>query len=167
MRKNLIFPSTLALCGVALIGFAELLKPVPMLVWNASASVPIGLYHVVSGVPKRGDFVLVRTQKSVAALADRRHYLPQNVPLIKRVAAMEGDNICVSKQTVSINGKAVVQRFKRDSKGRLLPAWSVCQRLKEGEYFLLADAKDSFDSRYFGAVSEDHIIGRLVPLWTD
>lgn len=167
MKKHFIFPSILAFCGVMLLGLSELWQPAPVLVWNASASVPKGLYHVVSGVPKHGDYVLVRTPKPVAALADRRHYLPLNVPLIKRVAAMARDRICVSKQMVSINGEAVAQRFERDSKGRLLPVWSVCQRLKEREYFLLADAKDSFDSRYFGAVSGDHIIGRLEPLWTD
>ncbi|MGB8275918.1 MAG: S26 family signal peptidase, partial [Alphaproteobacteria bacterium] len=51
----------LTLFGLGLIGLATLARPAPWLVWNASASAPIGLYRVLPGKPIRGDLVLVRT----------------------------------------------------------------------------------------------------------
>lgn len=33
-------------CAVIVVGSSALLHPVPKLIWNASASVPIGLYRV-------------------------------------------------------------------------------------------------------------------------
>src|SRR3546814_20043258 len=84
---------TLTMFGLGLIGLAALARPAPWLVWNASASAPIGLYRVFPGKPASGDLVLVRTPDSARQLAAERGYLPQNVPLLKRVAALDGDNI--------------------------------------------------------------------------
>src|SRR3546814_3022581 len=39
---------TLTMFGLGLIGLAALARPAPWLVWNASASAPIGLYRVRS-----------------------------------------------------------------------------------------------------------------------
>ena len=45
--------------GVVLIGASA--DPVqPSLVWNLSASVPVGLYVIDAGVPKLDDYVLIR-----------------------------------------------------------------------------------------------------------
>src|SRR5690606_15118701 len=59
----------------------------PLLVWNASASAPIGLYRVMGGPARKGDLVLVRTPIAVARLAAKRGYIPLHVPLVKRIAA--------------------------------------------------------------------------------
>ena len=76
--------------GLGCVGFAMLVRPAPLLLWNASASAPVGLYRVMSGAPiQRGDMVLVRTPDSVRDLAAERGYLPLNVPLVKRVAALD------------------------------------------------------------------------------
>jgi type IV secretory pathway protease TraF len=56
-----------ALFGLGLIGFAGLARPAPWLVWNASASAPIGLYRVVSDNAARGDLVLAHAPESVRA----------------------------------------------------------------------------------------------------
>src|SRR5215510_3209158 len=74
-----------ALLGLGLIGLAALARQAPWLVWNASASAPIGLYRVLSGNAVRGDLVLVRTPNSVRQLAAERGYLPATVPLVKRI----------------------------------------------------------------------------------
>lgn len=156
-----------AAVGIALIGFSAVAQPKPIVVWNASASVPVGLYSIISGIPKLGHLVLVRTPDSVKTLADKRRYLPPSVPLVKRISAVSGDVVCAINRTVAINGTKVAFQLKADRAGRRLPRWNGCQRLKRDEYFLLGSAPDSFDSRYFGPVKNVCIIGRLVPLWTE
>lgn len=155
----------LTLFGLGLIGLATLAQPAPWLVWNASASAPIGLYRALPGKPIRGDLVLVRTPSSVRQLAAERGYLPQNVPLVKRVAALDGDIVCAVGDAISINGRVVAERLARDRLGRPLPSWSGCHLLDGGEAILLMEGRaDSFDSRYFGPIPTTAIIGRLAPL---
>jgi conjugative transfer signal peptidase TraF len=137
-------------------------------VWNASASAPIGLYRVLPENAVRGDLVLVRTPESVRQLAAERGYLPLNVPLVKRVAAADGDIVCAADDAISVNGRVVAERLARDRLGRPLPRWSGCLLLDVGETFLLMEGvSDSFDGRYFGPVPTAAIIGRLVPLWVE
>jgi len=158
----------LTLFGLGLIGLATLARPAPRLVWNASASAPIGLYRVLPENAVRGDLVLVRTPSSVQQLAAERGYLPQNVPLVKRVAAASGDIVCAAGDAISINGRIVAERLARDRLGRPLPRWSGCLLLDGGEAFLLMEGvSDSFDGRYFGPVPTAAIIGRLAPLWVE
>lgn len=140
----------------------------PILIWNASASAPIGLYlrRDETGV-SHGDLVLVEPPRALARFADERHYLPFGVPLIKRIAALSGSTICGQGDTVSIDGKVLLKRQKRDGRGRSLPAWSGCHRLNADEVFLAMEGvPGSFDGRYFGALPVTTIRGRLVPLWT-
>ena len=59
MKRPAFLPFAATLAGIALVGFSAIARPQPHLVWNASASAPIGLYRVVSGAPERGDFILV------------------------------------------------------------------------------------------------------------
>jgi len=158
----------LAGLGVAIISLTPTERAVPWLVWNASASAPVGLYRTVTGPAKRGDLVLVRPPVDVAALATERGYLPDGVPLIKRVAARAGNHVCAVGGRVFLSGHPPIHRLETDAAGRPLPQWSGCQRLSRDEVFLLmAEAPDSFDSRYFGPVPLASVIGRLVPLWTD
>jgi conjugative transfer signal peptidase TraF len=158
----------LALLGLGLIGLASLARPAPCLVWNASASAPIGFYRALPGDAVRGDLVLVRTPKAVRQLAAERGYLPSNVPLVKRVAALDGDVVCAASDAISINGRVVAKRLARDRLGRPLPTWSGCHLLDSGEAFLLMEGvSDSFDGRYFGPTPTAAIIGRLAPLWVE
>jgi conjugative transfer signal peptidase TraF len=104
----------------------------------------------------------------VRQLAAERGYLPQNVPLVKRVAALGGDIVCAAGDVISINGRAVAQRLARDRLGRPLPGWTGCQTLDPDDVFLLMEnVAGSFDGRYFGPVRRAAIIGRLAPLWTE
>ncbi|OWK18952.1 conjugal transfer protein [Mesorhizobium amorphae CCBAU 01583] len=158
----------IAAFGLGLIGFADFVKPSPWLVWNASASAPVGLYRIAAGSPARGDLVLVLPPKSVADLAAERGYLPRNVPLVKRLAALPGEHVCAFNDAIIIGGEIVARRLATDARGRTLPWWNGCRKLADDELFLLGDDADrSFDSRYFGPVPAANIIGRLVPLWTE
>jgi conjugative transfer signal peptidase TraF len=99
-------------------------------------------------------------------LASSRRYLPANVPLLKRVAAIPGDTVCAREAEIWINGHATARRLAKDGLGRPMPAWSGCRRLGRNELFLLmAESPASFDGRYFGPTARTGIIGRAHLLW--
>lgn len=159
----------LAVLAIAALGASALLQTRPRLVWNLSASAPIGLYWTASAAHPlaRGDFVLAHPPDDARALAAERGYLPSHVPLVKRVAALPGDEICASGSTVLINGRQVAERLARDGQGRPLPGWEGCRTLDDREVFLLMEGlSGSFDGRYFGPTAITAILGKLVPLWT-
>jgi conjugative transfer signal peptidase TraF len=159
--------AAIAAGALALIGFPVFIVPRPWLVWNASASAPIGLYVVTP--PRglsRGDMVVVWLPESARQLAERRHYLPANVPAVKRIVGVAGDRVCARGMTIQIAGRPPVSRLAHDRFGRPLPAWNGCRRLAPNELFLLmADAPASFDSRYFGPVPRANVLGRARLIW--
>ncbi|WDA39320.1 S26 family signal peptidase [Sphingobium sp. YC-XJ3] len=159
----------LALAVASLIGALSATiahPPRPLLVWNASASAPIGLYAVVGKAAIRsGDLVIARTPSAVRDLAARRRYIPTNVPLVKRVAALPGDRVCALGQEILVNGRWIGVRFTDDARGRPMPWWSGCVVLLDGALFLLMEKPVSFDGRYFGPTSARDVVGKAIPLW--
>lgn len=153
--------------GCACLAATIVAPPLPRLVWNASASAPIGLYAVAPGsAAARGDMVIARTPAGVRDLAARRRYIPANVPLVKRVAGVPGDRICATGAAITVNGRTVATRRKVDARGRPLPWWSGCRTLADGALFLLmAETPDSFDGRYFGPTPAKDVIGTATALW--
>ena len=152
--------------GSLALGLTIAWPPAPRLVWNASASAPIGLYRVYPGAPARaGDMVVARLTARYRALAAERHYLPANVPLVKRVAAAPDSQVCARGRAILIDNRKVAIRQLSDPHGRPLPWWEGCIRLRGGELFLLTDAPDSFDGRYVGVTEDTDVVGRAVLLW--
>ena len=141
----------------------------PVLAWNASASVPIGLYVVRPvGALRVGQLVFAMPPEPLAAFLAARNYLPERVPLLKHVAALPAQQVCRIGATVTINGIVVATALTRDSRDRLLPAWNGCRTIAQGEVFLLnRDVRDSLDGRYFGPLPVSSIIGSAVPIWTE
>ena len=151
--------------GLILIGISACPEQ-PTLVWNLSASVPIGLYAIDAGAPSRDHYVLVRLPAAAAQLANRRGYLPAGVGLLKRVSAAQGDRVCRIGLHIVINGVAVARAAAKDLSGRPMPVWRGCRHLQAGDLFLLGGGPDSFDSRYFGPVSSGDVVGPATPLVT-
>ncbi len=168
MRKHFAL-AAISGAAVAIVALTALWRPTPLLVWNASASVPIGLYAVRPvGIARVGELVVARPPEPLAAfLADGR-YLPEGVPLIKHIAALPGQTVCRDGFAVSVDGRVVADARKRDRAGRELPFWSGCRSIAPREVFLLnASEPASLDGRYFGPLPDSSIVGRAVPLWTN
>ena len=140
----------------------------PRLIWNATASAPVGLYEVRSQATfARGELVLIRPPQWVRLFAAARGYLPDTVPMAKQIAAQNGDTVCRAQDAITINHHIVARALFADRDGRTLPTWSGCHRFGKDEIFLLMDSvRASFDSRYFGPVPTTAIVGKLVPIWT-
>ena len=150
------------------IGLSALFHPMPRLIWNASASVPIGLYALrPAGSLQPGELVVVMPPDYLTDFLADRGYLPAGVPLLKRVLALPGQVVCRSGRRVTVDDVPVGEALERDRLGRPLPVWQGCHRIAEGEVFLMnRQREDSLDSRYFGALPAVAIVGRAKPLWT-
>jgi conjugative transfer signal peptidase TraF len=163
----------LAICAVASLavlgaGLSALHPPAPLLIWNASASVPIGLYAVhPAGLLQPGELVVVMPPDDLTDFLADRGFLPAGAPLLKRVLALPGQVACRYGRQITIDDAAVGEALERDHLGRPLPVWQGCHRIAEGEVFLMNIGRpDSLDSRYFGALPVATIVGRAEPLWT-
>lgn len=151
---------------VAFAGVAWL-EPHPRLLWNASASAPIGLYRVQQDDhPAVGELVAVMPLPDTARLMARRHYLPEGVPMLKRIAALSGQRVCRHGVRVTIDGKHVANALIHDRLGRALPVWRGCRVVPAGTLFLINTPADSFDSRYFGPIAASGLVGRALPILT-
>lgn len=149
---------------------ATLTAPVSRtMVWNTTASVPTGLYLIRGKQSIHvGERVAIHPPPALRRLLAERGYLPVGVPLLKRVGAVSGQRVCRFAQGVTIDGKLVGVARSFDRRGRSLPAWSGCHRIKSGELFVMnPDAPESFDGRYFGVLTSRDVIGRATPIWTD
>ncbi len=149
--------------------FGTLDVRVPWLVYNASASAPIGLYRVEQRLPRRGEMALVEPPPLVELMLYERGLLPRSVPLVKQVAAVGGDEVCRRKgegqDEIAINGQVVAEALEKDTDGRPLPKWEGCLHLATGEFFLLQPHPRSFDSRYFGPVLRCDVLGVVRRVW--
>ena len=139
-------------------------KQTPLLVYNGSQSVPIGLYSIDHSRPSRGDLVLVRPWPELAGLLARHDILPTGVPLLKTVAALTDDNVCRQGSAIRINGVLAAEILDSDARGQALSGWSSCRNLVRGELFLLQPHPRSFDSRYFGPALSCDVIGIARPI---
>ena len=165
-RLAWVMATTFATIGVALPALVEVPKT---LIWNASASAPIGLYAVQ---PPDGieitDLAVVVPPEPVVSFLSRGGYIPRGVPLMKRLLARPGQRVCRKNLLITVNGIAMGTARERDSRGRDLPKWQGCRTLRDGEVFLMNwQSADSLDGRYFGPLPASSIVGRATPLWTD
>lgn len=133
------------------------------------------------GKPQRGDIIVFRYPEDLTT------------PYIKRVIGVPGDRIVYSNKTLTINGKAVpatevglyegvgagasfideviLQENLGTLEHQILQTPQVRSRdadmvIPEGQYFVLGDNRDnSKDSRFWGTVPDENLIGRAFMIW--
>ncbi|MEW6358251.1 MAG: signal peptidase I [Planctomycetota bacterium] len=102
---------------------------------------------------ERGDIVVFRYPEDPRKL------------FIKRIIAAPGDTLRIAGDRVWLNGKEIQESYVPDDYKTfdLLPPTVI----PKGHYFVMGDHRsDSYDSRRWGAVAEDEIIGKaMVRFW--
>jgi signal peptidase I len=98
----------------------------------------------------------------------------QHDDLIKRVIGLSGDTVSISDCVVSVNGKQVDEPYLNDYDlaqsnldDRCRVPEMAATTVASGQLFVMGDNRpQSFDSRMFGTVDEDLVVGRaFVIIW--
>ena len=149
---------TLAIIGTS---GQMLFPPKPVLFYNPSYSAPVGWYKLRVNAPiVAGSQVAAYAPEWARKLADERGYLPYDYPLIKTVWALQGDEVCYINRSVRVPKRPDITILGQDVLGRDMPQKSGCHVLKAGEYLIISpDVQTGFDSRYFGPISSENILG--------
>ena len=165
-RTITILAASIASAALGTSAAIDLPKP---LLWNASASAPIGLYAVQPADDLEvSDLVVIAPPPELATFLAVRGYLPKGVPLLKRVLAVARQTVCRDRPDILAYGVSVGRARDRDRAGRELPVWQGCRRIADGELFLMNwDTPDSVDSQVLRAAAAHSVIGRALPVWTD
>ncbi len=146
--------------------------------YNVSDSYPTGLYKLMDARRdyQREDLVLFCPPNNNAmTLALARGYLHMGTceggftPVIKKIMALEGDAVSFEHHLVHINGHSAPSAtvLSEDSLGRPLPQLGPFT-VQTNEYFMMSDHRpvDSFDSRYYGPITQSHLLGLIEPVFT-
>jgi conjugative transfer signal peptidase TraF len=162
---------TLAVTALALltIGATSAVDAPTKLIWNATASTPVGLYTVEPAdtldVP---ELVAVMPPEPLERFMVERGYVGRGVPLLKRVLGVAGQRVCRLRSTITVDGIEMGEALAHDRLGRDLPVWQGCRVIGDDEIFLMNwEVRDSLDGRYFGPIPASSVIGRAIALWTD
>ena len=106
--------------------------------------------------PRRGNIIVLHDPSTGP---DRKEYL------VKRIIGIPGDIVEVRGQQLYVNGRHVVEPYvdteiqDPDFSGLTVP---------EGTYFVMGDnrhAGASKDSRYFGTVPKEQLVGKVALIW--
>ena len=111
-RFGYVMATYFATLGVAVTAFV----PTPtLIVWNASASAPIGFYAVeAAGRLEVPDLVVVKPPQSLARFMVKRGYIGHGVPLLKHVLGLPGQRVCRAGRTITVDGAEMGQALVRD-----------------------------------------------------
>ena len=147
---------------------------------NTTDSAPAGLYFILPksltvSPPKADTWVAACLPEGLARFSRRRGYLPLGscpfgvAPVLKHVAGSPGDRIDLFPTGVWVNGRRIAATTPRthDSKGRPLPRPPYGSfRVRRDELWLVSPMPRSWDSRYFGPVGTERLLGVALPVWT-
>jgi signal peptidase I len=111
------------------------------------AEIPMTPYHIrLWREPHRQQIIIFRAP------------LPGSPDYIKRMIGLPGDRIEIKQGVVYVNGKALNEPYRATPPNPVDNYGPVT--VPAGEFFVLGDNRDdSYDSRYWGFVPQDNIIG--------
>jgi len=104
-------------------------------------------------------------------LYDARNYhnYKRGKKFIKKVVCKPGDKLSFKNMhhyyNYFCNDKFIAKAYKRDSKNKLLQHNTFIGKIPKDNYFVVGSHDKSFDSRYWGFVNKNQIIGGARKLW--
>ena len=118
-------------------------------------SVLVNKQAYLFGGPGRGDVVVLTTDPA-----------KPSTTVARRVVGIPGDTVAVSATEIIVNGTPLNEPFVKIPTGSAENSTLHAPiKLGPGQYFVLADSRigtDNFDSRGFGPIPENDIIGKAI-----
>lgn len=155
----------LGLAAISALTLAPFLGHQKRLIWNRTASAPIGLYWVKDGPIMYDRWAVLSPKSDASEWAETHGFVGEDWPLLKAIAGVPGDKICRENETILINGEVRAIALEQDDLQRDLPVWNGCRMLSEDEVFLLNKHPNSLDGRYFGVTKREDVDGIAVLLF--
>lgn len=133
-------------------------NPAPHFIWNASESVPIGLYSVQPARHLIVTYLVVAIPpEPLATFLAESGYLPPGAPLINRTLTLPEQIVWRTDLTITVDGIEIGTARERERRDRLLPVWQAAARCHTPKSFLMNwDEPASLDNRYFGPLPVHH-----------
>lgn len=88
--------------------------------YNATPSMPVGLYLRTNRPIERGAIVTVRAVDVSPDYATQRGFTDARDRFLKRVVGAAGDTVCAISSAVTVNGRWIATRLSDDAAGRRL-----------------------------------------------
>lgn len=139
--------------------------------YNHTASMPLGIWHVVSKPGYQRDDTV---EACLPADWNVPYLGPGNCPgskepVLKVIVAVADDNVLLDEEGMWVNGLLLkdTQPLSHDGRGAVLHAYPAGHyTVGTDEIWLVSQEQISFDSRYFGPIKATSIRGAAKPIWT-
>lgn len=121
----------------------------------------------------RGD-IAVFAARGLAAWMEHAHPTAKSLApfyqdgrrIVKRVVGVPGDQVRVAPDAVWINGEKVGEGLDLAATlAQSIHTYIRDETVPAGRYWLMGSTRDSFDSRYWGYVAQDQILGKAYPIF--
>ena len=121
----------------------------------------------------RGDIAVFAARGLAAAIA-RGHestrslaaHYQDGTRIIKVVAGMPGDQIAVTEEQTTVNGRQIGEGLDLAASLALpVETFTRTEAVPQGAYCVMGETRNSFDSRYWGYVVQEQVIGRAYAIF--
>ncbi|KSQ21531.1 signal peptidase I [Pseudomonas aeruginosa] len=97
---------------------------------------------------------------------DLRPYFQPGTHMIKVIDGLPGDLVKVTNEMVLVNGSQVGEGLELSKPLKRPESRFIREEIvPDNKYWFMGKTLDSFDSRYWGYVAKDDLIGRAYPIW--
>ena len=133
----------------------------PWYTLNLTSSAPRGVWlrRAVPAVLERGMWVVLPVPQAVEP------WVHSWIPLLKPVAAVAGERVCVKEETLWVMGRNYGRVYIQVNGQPLPHLMDGCYEVEPGSVFLASPAPQSLDSRYFGSVPVSVLLAQAEPFW--
>ena len=159
VKINRFIPLISALSIVIFITISSYYSTIKV-IYNYTNSLPKGFYYITKSESYRvGDLVAFSIPSHINEYIDSSNLLPIDALLMKTIVGSSGDYYCTISGEFIVNNESFGGILSHDSNGNRLPNSDKCGVIPYGHFVVGSFDKHNFDSRYFGAISEDSIAG--------
>ena len=134
--------------------------------YNPTLSEPIGYYLTIPEWNIKPENVyMITIPEHYMSIIKKLGYNANSGMLLKKVIAKSGDTVAITESGVVINNKLIPDsKAAQSARGVNLDPQPIGYNhvLSNGEYWVLGNTAHSYDSRYFGVITEHQVHKRAI-----